>query len=95
MRILFLLLLFPIFLQSQTILEVGYKLQLPNSLGGFYSTFTEFLGFKSNSEEGKLMGLAPYGEPRYVDVIKNNLIDIKDDGSFRLNLDYFDYYWDF
>ena len=67
------------------------ELHFPNSLGLLYSAFTYYLGFKVNSGEYKVMGLAPYGEPKYVEVIKNNLIDIKDDGSFRLNMKYFDY----
>ena len=56
-----------------------------------YSAFTYFTGFKVNSGEYKLMGLAPYGEPKYVDLILENLIDLKDDGTFRLNMDYFNY----
>lgn len=72
-------------------LNVIREMHFPHSLGFLYSAFTYYTGFKVNSGEYKVMGLAPYGEPRYVDVIKNNLIDIKDDGSFRLNLDYFDY----
>jgi carbamoyltransferase len=72
-------------------LEVLQEIHFPHSLGLLYSAFTYYTGFKVNSGEYKVMGLAPYGEPRYVDVIKDKLIDIKDDGSFRLNLDYFDY----
>jgi carbamoyltransferase len=67
------------------------ELNFPHSLGLFYSAFTYFLGFKVNSGEYKVMGLAPYGEPLYVDLIKKHLIDIKDDGSFKLNMDYFNY----
>ena len=67
------------------------EIQFPNSLGLLYSAFTYYLGFKVNSGEYKLMGLAPYGEPKYIDIIKTNLIDIKDDGSFRLNQKYFNY----
>ena len=63
----------------------------PNSLGLLYSAFTYFCGFKVNSGEYKLMGLAPYGNPIYVDIIKDNLVDIKEDGSFRLNDKYFNY----
>jgi len=63
----------------------------PHSLGLLYSAFTYYTGFKVNSGEYKVMGLAPYGEPKYVDLILTHLIDLKDDGSFRLNLDYFDY----
>ena len=72
-------------------LEVLQEIHFPHSLGLLYSAFTYFTGFKVNSGEYKVMGLAPYGVPRYVDAIKEHLIDIKDDGSFRLNLDYFDY----
>jgi carbamoyltransferase len=64
----------------------------PHSLGLLYSAITYFCGFKVNSGEYKLMGLAPYGVSRYAEVIKNKLIDIKSDGSYRLNMDYFDYY---
>src|SRR5688572_15743111 len=67
------------------------EIQFPHSLGLLYSAFTYYTGFKVNSGEYKVMGLAPYGEPRFADVIRKNLIDIKDDGSFRLNLEYFDY----
>ena len=72
-------------------LKVMREIQFPHSLGLLYSAFTYYTGFKVNSGEYKVMGLAPYGSPRFVDVIKENLIDIKDDGSFRLNLDYFEY----
>ena len=67
------------------------ELHFPHSLGLLYSAFTYYTGFKVNSGEYKVMGLAPYGEPRYADLIKTHLIDIKDDGTFRLDLDYFDY----
>lgn len=67
------------------------EINFPHSLGLLYSAFTYFTGFKVNSGEYKLMGLAPYGEPRYVDLIKDELIDIRDDGSFRLNMRYFGY----
>lgn len=67
------------------------EIQFPHSLGLLYSAFTYYVGFRVNSGEYKLMGLAPYGEPKYVDLIKKNLVDIKPDGSFRLNLDYFNY----
>ena len=56
-----------------------------------YTAFTYYLGFKVNSGEYKVMGLAPYGEPKYKDLILNELIDLKNDGSFRLNIKYFDY----
>ena len=67
--------------------EIGY----PHSLGLLYSAFTYFCGFKVNSGDYKLMGLAPYGRPVYSRLIKENLIDIKPDGSYRLNMEYFDY----
>ena len=72
-------------------LQVVKEIHFPHSLGLLYSAFTYYTGFKVNSGEYKVMGLAPYGEPRFADKIRTNLIDIKDDGSFRLNLDYFDY----
>ena len=72
-------------------LQVVREIHFPHSLGLLYSAFTYYTGFKVNSGEYKVMGLAPYGEPRYVQQIKDHLIDIKDDGSFRLNLDYFEY----
>ncbi len=67
------------------------EIHFPHSLGLLYSAFTYFCGFKVNSGEYKLMGLAPYGEPKYVDLILENLIDLKDDGSFELDMSYFDY----
>lgn len=67
------------------------ELHFPHSLGLLYSAFTYFTGFKVNSGEYKLMGLAPYGEPRYVQTILDNLLDLKPDGSFRLNMRYFNY----
>lgn len=67
------------------------EIRFPHSLGLLYSAFTYYCGFKVNSGEYKLMGLAPYGEPKYVDIILDNLIDLKKDGSFKLNLKYFDY----
>jgi carbamoyltransferase len=72
-------------------IEIAGELHFPHSLGLLYSAFTYFTGFKVNSGEYKLMGLAPYGEPRYVDLILRELIDLKEDGSFRLNMKYFDY----
>ncbi len=69
-----------------------WEINFPHSLGLFYSSFTYYCGFKVNSGEYKLMGLAPYGKPIYVDLIKKNLIDIKDDGSFRLDISYFKYH---
>ena len=65
----------------------------PDSIGLLYSAFTYFCGFKVNFGDYKLMGLAPYGEPKYVNLIKDKLIDIKEDGSYKLNLDYFDYHY--
>jgi len=67
------------------------EIKFPHSLGLLYSALTYYTGFKVNSGEYKVMGLAPYGEPKYVDIIKENLIDIKEDGSFRLNMKYFNY----
>ena len=72
-------------------LEMLADIQYPNSLGLLYSTFTYYTGFRVNSGEYKVMGLAPYGEPKYKDLIYNHLIDIKDDGSFKMNMDYFNY----
>ena len=69
-----------------------WELSFPHSLGLLYSAFTFYCGFKVNSGEYKLMGLAPYGEPKYVETIKNNLIDIKNDGTFRLNLKFFKFH---
>jgi carbamoyltransferase len=72
-------------------LKAHWELDFPHSLGLLYSAFTYFTGFKVNSGEYKLMGLAPYGEPKYVDVILDQLLDLKEDGTFRLNMDYFNY----
>jgi carbamoyltransferase len=72
-------------------LEIIQELHWPDSLGLLYSAFTYYTGFKVNSGEYKVMGLAPYGEPRYVDLILNHLLDLKEDGSFRLNQRYFNY----
>ena len=71
--------------------ELTHEIRFPHSLGLLYSAFTYFTGFRVNSGEYKLMGLAPYGEPRYADRIREHLIDLKDDGSFRLDLSYFRY----
>ena len=71
--------------------EMQSELHFPHSLGLLYSAFTYMTGFKVNSGEYKLMGLAPYGEPKYVDVILRELVDLKADGSFRLNMKYFNY----
>jgi carbamoyltransferase len=72
-------------------LEVYKEIHFPHSLGLLYSAFTYYTGFKVNSGEYKVMGLAPYGEPKYVDKIFKHLVDLKADGSFRLDLSYFDY----
>jgi carbamoyltransferase len=72
-------------------LEILDELHWPDSLGLLYSAFTYYTGFKVNSGEYKVMGLAPYGEPKYVDVIYKELIDLREDGSFRLNQKYFNY----
>lgn len=72
-------------------LEIIKEIHFPHSLGLLYSAFTYYTGFKVNSGEYKLMGLAPYGTPRYAQKILDHLIDLKPDGSFRLNLDYFNY----
>ena len=69
------------------------EIRFPHSLGLLYSAFTYYLGFKVNSAEYKVMGLAPYGEPNYADLIKKELIDIRDDGSFRMNMKYFAYHY--
>ena len=72
-------------------IEMVKELRFPHSLGLLYSALTFFTGFRVNSGEYKLMGLAPYGKPRYVEKIYEHLLDLKDDGSFRLNMDYFGY----
>ena len=72
-------------------LQVHKEIHFPHSLGLLYSAFTYYTGFKVNSGEYKVMGLAPYGEPKYAQRIREHLIDVKDDGSFRLNMAYFDY----
>lgn len=72
-------------------IELSREIDFPHSLGLLYSAFTYHIGFKVNSGEYKVMGLAPYGEPRFVDTIYEHLIQVKDDGSFKLNLKYFDY----
>ena len=84
---------------ATTTIGVGYgknvllkeQVSYPHSIGLLYSAFTYFCGFKVNSGDYKFMGLAPYGKPEYYNMIKQKIIDIKADGSFRLNLDYFDY----
>ncbi|TVQ83532.1 MAG: hypothetical protein EA380_00040 [Phycisphaeraceae bacterium] len=72
-------------------LELTHEIHFPHSLGLLYSAFTYYTGFRVNSGEYKLMGLAPYGEPVYADLIREHLIDIKPDGSFRLDMSYFNY----
>ncbi len=72
-------------------IELLFEQQFPHSLGLLYSAFTYFTGFKVNSGEYKLMGLAPYGEPRFVQTILEELLDLKEDGSFKLNMKYFNY----
>ena len=72
-------------------IEIYSDIKFPHSLGLLYSAFTYFTGFKVNSGEYKVMGLAPYGEPKYKQLIYDHLVDVKDDGSFRMNMDYFNY----
>ena len=72
-------------------IKLTHELRFPHSLGLLYSAFTYFCGFRVNSGEYKLMGLAPYGEPKYVSLILERLIDLKPDGSFRMDMRYFDY----
>jgi carbamoyltransferase len=74
-----------------TRLEPRWELHFPHSLGLLYSAFTAYTGFKVNSGEYKMMGLAPYGEPRYADLIRRHLVDVKPDGTFRLDMRYFAY----
>jgi len=72
-------------------IELHKEMRFPHSIGLLYSAFTYFTGFRVNSGEYKLMGLAPYGEPKYVDLILEHLVDLKDDGSFRMDMSYFNY----
>lgn len=72
-------------------IQLTHELHFPHSLGLLYSAFTYFCGFRVNSGEYKLMGLAPYGDPKYADLIRKHLIDVKQDGSFRLDMSYFNY----
>ena len=72
-------------------IELSHEMHFPHSLGLLYSAFTYYTGFRVNSGEYKLMGLAPYGEPKYADLILENLLDLKDDGSFRMDMSYFNY----
>ena len=72
-------------------IAIDYEIHFPHSLGLLYSAFTYYTGFKVNSGEYKMMGLAPYGEPKYKDLILEHLIDLKEDGSYKLNMTYFNY----
>ena len=72
-------------------IELTHELHFPHSLGLLYSAFTQYCGFRVNSGEYKLMGLAPFGEPKFADLIYEHLIDLKSDGSFRMDMSYFDY----
>ncbi|MEZ6081283.1 MAG: carbamoyltransferase N-terminal domain-containing protein [Pirellulaceae bacterium] len=72
-------------------IELKHELRFPHSLGLLYSAFTYYAGYRVNSGEYKLMGLAPYGEPAYRDVILDQVMDLKPDGSFRLDMSYFNY----
>src|SRR5436305_4136909 len=72
-------------------IEMLRELRFPHSLGLLYSAFTYFAGFRVNSGEYKVMGLAPYGEPKYVKLIKDHLVEIRDDGSLWMNMEYFTY----
>jgi len=78
--------------QGRNAITLSREIRFPNSLGLLYSAFTAFLGFRVNNGEYKVMGMAPYGKPRYVDQVRK-LIDLADDGSFRLNMDYFAFHW--
>ena len=78
-------------LGQENSLTPQWEIDFPHSLGLFYSAFTYYTGFRVNSGEYKLMGLAPYGAPKYVDLIRANLIDVKEDGTFRLDMRYFNY----
>lgn len=73
-------------------IQLQKEINFPHSMGLLYSAFTYYTGFRVNSGEYKLMGLAPYGKPRFVDLIKEHLVDIKDDGSYRLDMKYFNYH---
>lgn len=80
-----------VYVGSGNRLELQKEIKFPHSLGLLYAAFTYYAGFKVNSGEYKVMGLAPYGEPKYKDLILRHLIDVKPDGSFALNMEYFDY----
>ena len=79
---------------SNDSVKITHDIRWPHSLGLFYSSFTYFLGFKVNEGEYKLMGLSSYGKPKYYDLILENLIDVKDDGSIHLNMEYFAFTYD-
>jgi len=79
---------------KDTKIKLIKNIEWPHSLGMFYSAFTYYLGFKVNEGEYKLMGLSSYGKPKYYDLIMDKLIDVKEDGSFRLNMKYFSFTWD-
>jgi len=72
-------------------IDIKYEMKFPHSLGLLYSAFTYYTGFKVNSGEYKVMGLAPYGEPKYVDILLKEVVDLKEDGSMRLNMNFFNY----
>jgi len=72
-------------------IDIRYEMRFPHSLGLLYTAFTYYTGFRVNSGEYKVMGLAPYGEPKYVQTILDNLVDLREDGSFRMNMKYFNY----
>ena len=76
---------------KDNIIQIQAEIKFPHSLGLLYSAFTYYTGFKVNSGEYKVMGLAPYGEPKYKDLILSELMDLKEDGSFKLNMEYFNY----
>ena len=76
---------------KDTSIDLFYEIRFPHSLGLLYSAFTYYLGFKVNSAEYKVMGLAPYGEPKYFDLIMNHLLDLREDGSFKMDMKYFNY----
>lgn len=80
-----------VWLGEGNMLTPQWEMAFPHSLGLLYSAFTYYTGFRVNSGEYKLMGLAPYGEPKYIDLILNKLMDLKEDGTFRLDMSYFDY----
>jgi carbamoyltransferase len=80
-----------VWLGEKNTLQPQWQIDFPHSLGLLYSAFTYYTGFRVNSGEYKLMGLAPYGEPKYADLILDNLLDLKEDGTFRLDMSYFNY----